>query len=248
MLITGASNSGSSNKANADLSLLDQMKKFFASGQQASSEPKDMWADDSAEPAPEPTKSLSDFAALFEPAPVDPNAKQEAEPVDPFSHLTKEAIGKAAGNLDFSQAVPEELMVKALSGDAGAMRQAMNGVVQAAFVEMMAGSNTIADKRIQFAMQNQADKLIKQRLADHAMDQAISTNPYLSDPATKPSRDALTASIRTANPKITPTELNTQMADYLQAFAQSISGKASTAKAPPGTKQRVSPEEDAFDF
>jgi len=257
MILTGQGNSGqgSSNSSQGnDATLFERMKDFFKTGNTSNAnQNQDPFADeeDPNKQQQEPkTKQLSDFESLFQPAPVDPNAKAPEVPVDPFNHLTKEALGKAAANFDFSQAVPEELVTKALSGDPAALRQTINGAVQAAFVEMMAGSNTIADKRIQFAMQHQADKLIKQRLQDHAFDQTINENPLLSNPAVKPIRDALTKSIREANPNITPKELDSKLTDYLQTYASTIVGSNQNNQQGeiPGRKQRRDPEADGYDF
>ncbi len=243
-----------SENSNGDTGLLAKLGKLF-SGKDQETQNLDPWAADEASAAAQAeatanqAQKLEDFTSLFEPK-ADPNADPATQPSDPFASLTKENLAKAAGNLDFSNAVPEELVSKALSGDAQAFRQAINGAIQAAFVESMSGANTLSQKRIDHAIESKIEKLVAQRLADHDINSTVSKNPLLSNPATKPIRDALTSQIRSANPGISASELNNQLTGYLTAFAASVNpGSQNQSSAPTsGQRQRISPQEDAMNF
>lgn len=234
-----------------DQGLLAKFKSLF--GNDSADNSADPFADEAGAATPNKQeaapKTLDDYADLFTPK-ADPNAKEGAAPTDPFASLTRENLAKAATNLDFSASIPQELMQKAMGGDEQAFKQAMNAVVQASFVEAMSGANVLSEKRINHMLETKLQALISDRLQDHDFNSTVNQNPLLSNPATKPIRDALTKEIRANNPGISAKELNTTLTGYLQAFASSVTGKAddnSSARLP-GASARVNPVEDGWDF
>jgi hypothetical protein len=111
----------------------------------------------------------------------------------------------------------------------------------------MSASNTLMQKRIDDTVNTKVEALVKTRLADFEIDKAVSSTPLLSNPATKPMRDMLTQSIKTANPGISAENLNSQLTGYLTAFANSVNPNSGTPAA--GKSDRLGKaKESAYEF
>jgi hypothetical protein len=231
---------------NEQQSFMESMRSFFTGGNKEQNNVDPFY--EAPAPAPAPAPKLEDFTNLFTPKAPDPNAAKEETPVDPFAVVDKKNLAEAAAGIDFSSAVPDELVSKAINGDVTAFRQALNLAVQASFVEGMAGSNSLADKRIKHSIDTTVNQLVQRKLNDYEVDKTISANPLLSNPATKPIRDALTHSLRTANPNISATELNNNITQYLTAFASSVTATNSPTPTPGKANRLAQAQQDALDF
>jgi hypothetical protein len=250
---TSSGNAGAinqNNQSSQDAGIMAKMKSFFsgkeAGGQEVNQ--ADPWAVEEASAAEAASKvkapELNDYNELFTPK-VDPNKPVERK--DPFASVTRENLASAANNMDFAATVDEATMTAALGGDSTAMRTAINVASRAAFAEAMSASNVLMQKRIDDVVNTKVNDLVKTRLADFEIDKAVSSNPLLSNPATKPMRDMLTQQIKISNPGITAESLNTQLTGYLTAFANSVNPNSGKPEA--GKVDRLGKaKESAFDF
>jgi hypothetical protein len=226
--------SGSAGNSNQDASgFMAKMKSLFGGGDQGQADAAnngDPWAAEEAAAAVQAEankpKTLDDYKELFTPK-ADPN--KPAERADPFAAVNKENLASAAANIDFSSSVDEATMTAALGGDQAAMRKAINMATQASFTEAMSASNTLMQKRINDTVTHQVEALVAARLQDFDVNKELSSNPLLSNPATKPLRDMLSTNIRAANPGISASDLNKQLTGYLTTVAASFNPNAPTA-------------------
>lgn len=229
---SGTANS-QSNQANSDAGWMAKMKGFFGGDNQANNGSNgDPWAAEEAtakaDAEANKPKALAEYADLFSPK-EDPN--KPTERVDPFAAVNKENLSSAADNMDFAASVDEATMTAALSGDATAMRTAINKAARASFSEAMSASNVLMQKRINDTVETRVSELISSKFKDFEVHKEVSNNPLLSDPATKPMRDMLTQQIRSANPGYSASEVNSQLTGYLTAFVNSASPRSDAGKS-----------------
>lgn len=244
---TSSGNSGNQSSS-SDAGIMAKMKNFFTgNGGEPEVNQADPWAAEAAAAAlaaeAAKPKELGEYEELFKQK-VDPN--KPADRADPFASVTKDNLSSAAANIDFSASVDEATMTAALGGDAAAMRKAINMASQASFTEAMSASNVLMQKRINDVVANQVEALVATRLQDFEVNKELSTNPLLSNPATKPLRDMLTNSIRTANPGISATQLNKELTGYLTAVAGTIN--PSTPSAGTAARLQSKAQVEAYDY
>lgn len=189
--------------------------------------------DDNGQPLPDTNaQALDSFNDLINPKKPDAGSQPVGQqgnqkptaPVDPFAGITRENLVQAASKLNFTAGVTDEVLAKAASGDTAAFRAVINEGLRATFAESLLSSHTLMGKRLAHVQDTQLSPLITQQIANHELGNTVKSNPLFSHPATHPIRDALTASIRSTNPNISATDLNTKLTSMMKAYANTIVG------------------------
>lgn len=182
-----------------------------ASGQGSTPVP----AGDGGGTAPNP---LEAWAKMFEPA---TNAPPAAPAAPDLWASNPEQLAKAAGNINLSAVIPQELVTKALGGDAASLMEVINKSSQMTF--MMAYQ--AAMQGVKPAMEARFDAFSKEMpstFKNLSVDATLQGDPLLSNPAMKPVVDGLRKQILGKHPDATPQQLQQAISEYLKAVGISV--------------------------
>lgn len=176
--------------------------------------------------------------------PAQPNQQQSASGIDPAQLMA------AVGNMNFAQSVPQELMTKALAGEADspeALLKIINSTAQNAFAQSTLLTNNLVNQRLE-AMQEKIDAGFSSKMTNLQRQEAVTSNPLLQHPALAPVTSALTASFTAQYANESPAEIQKKVTTYMQSMA----GFLNAQMAPTASQQKVSKhaawQADALDF
>lgn len=147
-----------------------------------------------------------------------PNANANQAPaggIDPSQLMA------AVGNMNFAQAVPPELMTKALAGEADspqALMQIINSTAQNAFAQSTLLTNNLVNQRLE-AMQARIDAGLGDKVTNLQRQEAVTSNPMLQHPAMAPIKNALTAQFTTQYANETPQAIQKKVNEYMTSMA-----------------------------
>jgi len=177
-----------------------------------------------AKPA-EAASPLDGHSKLWENDPT----KAPAAPV-PLFDIDPAKLQEAIKTADFTKLVPPELLAKAQSGDAVAMQAVLNGVTQNAFSHQTMATTKLIEQALakqEAAMLAKMPEMVRQqRISENLAD-----NPLMKHAATRPLIESLTAQLTKQNPTSSPSEIATQVQDYIAGFAAVAAGKTPAAVA-----------------
>jgi hypothetical protein len=180
---------------------------------------------------PKPVSPLDQFKDLWNTAPnADPNGS--ADPfTQPLFSSDPAKIREAASQIDFLQAVPQEVMQKAMSGnDPQAFMSVMNAVAQNALATaLQVGTQTVEQAGTKLG--ERFNKALPTKFRDLQINAAPPSNPILSHPAAQPMVSMVKNQIKMTNPEATPDQVNKMAEDYLAGLASALSGPADGATA-----------------
>jgi hypothetical protein len=178
-----------------------------------------------AAPAP-----MADFAKLWEPKAVDPNAPGPIKfNIDPAE------VQKAAQSLDFTKAVTPQLMETIGKGGAdaqAAMMTAMNAMLQSAVSQMSIANASTTERALAMQYDNTIKGIPDLVRQQSAKDLMMTDNPLASNPATKPLFDQISSQFATSFPGATPAEINAKAREYMVNMGKEISKLDPNYKAP----------------
>lgn len=165
--------------------------------------------------------------------PVAPQADPLAQPL--FSFKRDDVIAEAK-KLDFTATVNPELAAKALSGDAGALQEYVNGAIQTAFAAMTLQSGNLMNDG--FQRHGKAfDAALPTRLRNHEVATRQSDDPVLSHPAVAPIILAMKATIAQQQPQLSPAQVQAAAENYVKGLGGAFNlqeQKTQTVKAKEG--------------
>lgn len=194
-----------------------------------------------------PNKSpLDGFSTLF---------KLPTDAVDPMAEFDKPLFSlrtdspefaKAIGERDFSQVVPEDIIAKALQGDAGSFRQAINHALRAQFSTMSHFVQQMVEQGVK-TYHGRSSAAMPHMFKDFAGKTALADSlPNANHAGVQPLMQGLQAQMQKAYPNDSPQQTAQRVRDYLMAVAQGITpasdpnardpvtGKAMNGGAPQG--------------
>lgn len=188
---------------------------------------------------------LDAFKTLWE-APKDAPAATSLVPV--MTADPKEVLAKAR-TVDFTAAISQEVMDKAMKGDAAAFRAVINEAAQSSYAQ-----GALASLNISKSGFTQLEKVMESGyLAAEVRKQAIKAemgrdnSPLLSNPAILPMINMVEQQLSKANPNATPLEIKSMASDYLTNFAGEIAKAGGNNIVPiPRAKVNKSEDWDAF--
>lgn len=150
--------------------------------------------------------------------PIAPQADPLAQPL--FNFKNDDVIA-AAKKLDFTSQVNPELAAKALSGDAGALQEYVNGAIQTAFAAMTLQSGSLLNDG--FARHGKAfDAALPTRLRNHEVATRQSDDPVLSHPAVAPIIMAMKATISQQQPQLSPAQVQAAAENYVKGLGSAM--------------------------
>lgn len=155
------------------------------------------------------------------------NPTQNGQPqVDPFSQPLLNAdpakIAEAARSHDFKQSIPQELLQKAMSGDAQSMIEIINNVGQQALTvaaQLSTATAEFAGKNVQ----QRFDQVFPDRFRKHQLGAIKPSNPVLEHPNAQPMLRMLREQAAANNPTWSPDQVAKWAEDYLMEFSGQLS-------------------------
>lgn len=178
--------------------------------------------------APAPQSSpLDGFAELWKTnANSDPTGSEDPF-TQPLFSTDPAKIREAASQMNFLNAVPPELMQKAMSGnEPQAFMQVMNVVAQQALATALQVSTQTVEQAGS-KIGERFNKTLPGRFKDLQINSSQPSNPVLSHPAVQPMLSMVRNQIKMSNPDATPQQVNQMAEDYLSKFASALSPEAS---------------------
>lgn len=171
---------------------------------------------------PPQSSPLDGFAELWK-TNANPDSTGSGDPfTQPLFSTDPAKIREAASQIDFLQAVPQELMQKAMSGnDPQSFMQVMNAVAQNALATALQVSTQTVEQAGS-KIGERFNKALPNRFKDLQITSAQPTNPVLSHPAVQPMLNMVRNQIKMANPDATPQQVNQMAEDYLSKFAGAL--------------------------
>lgn len=208
-----------------------------ASGQ--SSTPAPAQAGQGAAPTPT-VDPLAAWSDLFKPAPAPTGEAAKAPAAPDLWNVDSKQLAAAAGNINLANAIPQELVTKAIGGDAASFMEVINKTAQMSF--MMAYQASM--QGVKPAMEARFDAFSKEMPSTFqkmSVDATLQSDPLLSNPAMAPVVEGMRSKILAKHPDATPQQVQQTISEYLKAVgitvAQPQQGQAAGAKQ--GTSKEV---------
>ena len=185
-------------------------------------------------PVPNP---LDNFADIFKPKAVDPNAPKAPTLADPFlGPLDPAAFRQQLSTVNFASNIPQETVQKAMSGDAQAFSDAINAATREAFAAAAQLSHGLVEHGARTAAER-VNGSLDSRIRNFQIKSQNTNHEALAHPAVAPMLNAVKMQIAQSNPQLTPEAVQqqaetyfTQMADVLTAPKRAAAQAASTPK------------------
>lgn len=194
--------------------------------------------------APAPPPPLADFTKLWETPVADPKAP--APPKSFLENVTAENIAKAAGAVDFSKIVSQDLVADITAGGekgVQALLKALNGVAQDVYAKSATASTTILKKALEEHRGFIEDDLPTKIRESSIRGSAKARNPILDNPALRPLTNALETQFATQYPEATADQVAEMVEDYWHKTSKFLTA----ASTPTPTKTtRGEPDWDEF--
>ena len=185
-------------------------------------------------PVPNP---LDNFADIFKPKAVDPNAPKAPTLADPFlGPMDPAAFRQQLSTVNFASNIPQETVQKAMSGDAQAFADAINAATREAFAAAAQLSHGLVEHGARTAAER-VNGSLDSRIRNFQIKTQNTNHEALAHPAVAPMLNAVKMQIAQSNPQLTPEAVQqqaetyfTQMADVLTAPKRAAAQAASTPK------------------
>lgn len=203
--------------------------------------PNGVVPDNANNPSAPPVSPLDQFAKVWEPKAVDPNASVDPNTVP----ITPEQFMEAAGKIDFSKAIPQETLAKITAGGpeaAAAFMEAINKVNQMSFGQSLAGAQKLVTRSIEAARKDFTTNIPKAVRSQNVRENLSQKNANLSHPAVAPVFNAIQAQLADQYPTASEAELQQRAEEYITNMGKAF------APTPAPAKQEVPKEEDWSDL
>lgn len=190
---------------------------------------------------PEPISPLDAFKDLWKT--TTPNGKAPTDPfAQPLLNADPAKLAEATSKLNFSSAVPEDVLKKALAGDHTALAQAINIAAQQAFL----ASSTLSTQMVEGATKTnngRMDSVLEAKFKNYLVNNERSENPVLQHASAAPMLDLAKRQLLTQHPDKSPQEIQAMAENYLVSFGQELMGQKQKNEA-----KAANPGPDGFDF
>jgi len=173
----------------------------------------------------------------------DPNAKPMPSAVPTFNVDPKKLMDAARG-IDFSKAIPADLLEKAAKGDTVALGQAISAAAQAGYAQSAHANTQIVKEALTQQAKVFKDEILPQILRNHSVSQTLQEDSLLTNTATAPLVEAARTQIAQKYPNASAAEIAKQTQEYFRGFAEEIVKaqgftiqKPSTSASPANSKE-----------
>ena len=176
------------------------------------------------------------------------NANQQASAAP--GAIDPQQLMAAVGNMNFAQAVPQELMTKALAGEADspqALMQIINSTAQNAFAQSTLLTNNLVNQRLE-AMQAKIDAGLGDKVTNLQRQEAVTSNPMLQHPAMAPIKNALTAQFTTQYASESPQAIQKKVNEYMTSMAGFLQAQMAPTETQKQTNKHAAWQADALNF
>lgn len=138
-----------------------------------------------------------------------------------FGNLDHNAISEQVKKTSFTSSISPDLAQKALSGDHQAFADYVNQVAQNAFQASIQMSQGMVEHGVKTG-QERVNGTLDSRIRDFQLNTHNSQNPALQHPVGKSLLKTMSKQIATANPTMSPQEVNQQAETFFMEFAKMI--------------------------
>lgn len=185
-----------------------------------------------------PQNPMDSFVDMFKPRPVDPKAPRVPTMADPILGPMDPAAFKAqVAQANFTSAIPQETMQKAMSGDATAFAEAINAAAREAFSAAAQLSHGLVEHGSRTAAER-VNGSLDSRIRNFQIRTQNTSNEALAHPAVAPMLNAVKVQIAQSNPNLSPEAVQTQAEQYFSQMADVLVApkqQAAQAAAAPKT-------------
>lgn len=194
----------------------------------------------------EPTSPMAEFEKLWDNDPEDPNNAPQKSALD--FEVDPKLMMEAAGKVDFSSALPPEILQKIAAGGEDGVKasiMAMNIIAQKTYGQSAMATAAIVKEAVKAARNEFRDEIPALLKAQNLNSALRDDNPLFSNPAVEPIMSGLKDQLLVKYPNATPAQLTQMAKKYVTKFAESFSEKPK-----PATKGKLSggQEDDWEDF
>lgn len=168
----------------------------------------------------------------------------------PTGSIDPAQLMAAVGNMNFAQAIPPELMTKALAGEADspqALLHIINSTAQNAFAQSTLLTNNLVNQRLE-AMQAKIDAGLGDKVTNLQRKDAVASNPMLQHPALAPIKNALTAQFTTQYANESPQAIQQKVSEYMTSMASFLQSQMAPTKDQQQNNKLAAWQKDAMDF
>lgn len=164
-----------------------------------------------------PSNPLDQFTTLFQPkTPANANTQADANVLAP---LDPAAFRQQVANANFASGIPQETIQKAISGDAGAFAEAINHAAREAFAAAAQLSHGLVEHGVRAGTERLSGSL-DSRIRNYQVRSQNTGNEALSHPAVAPMLNAVKMQIATANPTLSPDQVQNQAEQYFTQMSE----------------------------
>lgn len=158
----------------------------------------------------------------------DPAAKPAASMAIPIP-VDATKVQQQASKLDFTKAIPAELLAQITKGDSAAMLQAINLVGQSSFAASAATTAKIVEGALAQQEKIFNEQVLPAALKKHGVQSQLSdNNPIFQDPAVAPLISMVAAQFQAKFPSATTAEITQKAREYVMQTSESIVGTSKT--------------------
>jgi hypothetical protein len=193
---------------------------------------------DSSNPIQQPNSqesTLQNFDKLWDKVEPAPQAS-----MIPALNIDLGKLREGAKNLNFMDGIPQELIQKAMSGDAASFSDVINKAVQLGFAQSAAASAEITRQSLTSAQTALKDSVLPTAIRETQISAEMAAqNPVFSDPSVAPMLEMMKNQFAAKYPTASPQEVAAAAKQYLSQFAGKIvSGNGGSIITPEEQKQR----------
>lgn len=183
-------------------------------------------------PAPE-VSPLDTFKDLWNPSP-------DGQAEDPYSQpiwgqdMNNEAVSSAINKMNFFQVTPDnqELVGRALQGDAGAFAEVMNQAIRKGFRESMGMTVRMTDQSARIAMERMKSATPGAVVNSTAQNILFSEMPQVAHPASRAIAENVLSNLQQKNPTWTPNQVAEAAKNYFTQLTHAMNPTSNVTSNP----------------
>lgn len=176
---------------------------------------------------------LDAYAKMFE------NAAKSSDIQAPSFKLDPKVLSEVSSSMDFTKSVPQDMIEKALQGDAKALMNVIQSVGRAAYSASLEHTTALTDKYLSQRADYEAQKLntgVRQQL----MSNELSSAPNFDHPVIRAELTRVANQFAAANPDASPQEIAKAAQKYIMDLSSALN--------PPTNKKQSSKESEGIDW
>ncbi len=169
-----------------------------------------------------PANPLDAYKEMFD------NAAKNSDIQAPSFKLDSETLNKVSSNMDFTKGIPEELMQKALGGDAGALLKVLQSASQNSYKAALEHTTALTDTFINQRGEYESKK-VNDNVRRELTTQSLSDTPNFDHPVVRAELTRVAQQFAAANPEASPKQIADQAKKYISDLQNALSPSSPTA-------------------